>query len=336
MVWNRIRGHSAQQKMLERAAARGRMAHAYLFLGPTGIGKRCVARALAQSLFCPHSSPDQLDPCDECPSCKQVRSGSHPDLLEIGCPEGKRDLPLELIVGSRERRGREGLCHDLALRPMASNRRIAIIDDAETMTEESANALLKTLEEPPLGSLMILLAPDSEAILPTIRSRCQPLWFSPLADEIVVELLTAEGIEPAQAAAVVGLCGGSLHTARQLLDSALAGLRTVVRKGMAQIGRNPLGVAAETIKAIEEGASDTAGQRDLARWAIRFAVEQIRERLRTDSDISDADIDCATWIADRCFEAEGHLQQSMPVPLCLAGLFDEISRIQRTGAPVAI
>ena len=95
--------------------------------GPGGVGKRFVARGIAQSLFCERTPEEQLDACGECPACRQVRAGTHPDLLTIACPEGKRELPIELIAGSAENRGREGLCRDLALRPMSAPRRIALI-----------------------------------------------------------------------------------------------------------------------------------------------------------------------------------------------------------------
>jgi DNA polymerase-3 subunit delta' len=320
--------------MLQRAARRNRLAHAYLFLGPRGIGKKLVARTLTQALFCGHSG-ELLDACGECPSCKQVRSLSHPDLFEIGCPEGKRELPIDLMIGSKERRGREGLCHDLALRPMSADRRVAIIDDAEAMNEESANALLKTLEEPPDGSLLILIAPDADTILSTIRSRCQPLWFSPLTAGDVESILIDEGVKADDARAVAALSQGSVEIAKRLLDPDLDRLRSAVRTGLDKRGGDSLGLTSQVLEAIEQSASDTAAQRELAGWAIQFAIEHFREALGADySDSPDqeaAACDRAAASISRCVEASGHLHQSMPVPLCLSGLFDELSRIGRTG-----
>jgi DNA polymerase-3 subunit delta' len=136
-----------------------------VFVGPDGVGKRLVAKGIAQCLFCQRVSDEQLDACGACAACRQVLADTHPDLLTVGCPEGKRELPIALIAGEGERRGREGLLHDLSLRPMSATRRIAIIDDADTMNEESANALLKTLEEPPPGSLLFLISPSLDALL---------------------------------------------------------------------------------------------------------------------------------------------------------------------------
>lgn len=335
MIWRDLLGQSRQIEMIQRAAARNRLAHAYLFLGPEGIGKRQVARGLAESLFCTSRSGTTLSACGTCASCRQVQSGSHPDLFEIGCPEGKRELPIDLLVGAKERRGREGLCHDLAMRPMAGDRRVAIIDDAHTMNDESANALLKTLEEPPIGSVLMLLSPELEPILPTIRSRCQPLWFSPLSPEIVEGILRKEGVaaEPARSAAAVS--GGSPGAARGLLDPSLSRIREAVEGGLKRRPLEPVSLAAAVIEAVEEGASDAFGQREHAGWAVRFAAEAFRRTLAEDSESaseSAAHCDIASASLIRCLDAAGQLQQSMPIPLCIAGLFDDLVRISRTGA----
>lgn len=326
-------------EMLRRASARNRLSHGYLFLGPEGIGKRTLARGLAQALFCREHAEAELAACGHCPSCRQVVAGTHPDLFEIGCPEGKRELPIDLIVGAKERRGREGLCHDISLRPMESDRRIAIIDDAHTMNEESANALLKTLEEPPEGSILILIAPEIEPLLPTIRSRCQPLWFSPLPVEIVESILTGEGVEPGVAQAAARLCDGSPALARALLDPTLAQIRKTVEAGLKQSPMNPLAMSAAVMESVEASASDTAGQRESAQWAIRFAADYFRKTLGGELSADAAEFrtcDRAAVSLMRCLDAVGQLHQSMPVPLCLAGLFDDLGRISRTGLPVAL
>jgi DNA polymerase III subunit delta' len=334
MIWQNLLGHSPQIEMLQRAAARNRLAHAYLFLGPEGIGKRQVARGLAQALFCTNRPDSSLNACGKCPSCRQVLSGSHPDLFEIGLPDGKRELPIDLLVGPKERRGREGLCHDLSLRPMAGDRRVAIIDDAHTMNDESANALLKTLEEPPEGSVMMLISPELEPILPTIRSRCQPLWFSPLSADVIESILCDEGVLADVAKAASTVCGGSPATARALLDPALSKIRTAVESGLRRRPLEPAPLAAAVIEAVEEGASDAPGQRENAGWAVRFAAETFRGTMAAelgDAETERAACDVATASLIRCIDAAGQLHQSMPIPLCLAGLFDDLGRISRTG-----
>jgi hypothetical protein len=190
-VWERVRGHAAQVELFRRSVRRGRLAQGYLFVGPEGVGKRMFARALAQGLFCREVPDDEVDACGSCPDCKQVISGSHPDLLTVGPPEGKSVFPIDVIAGPKDRRGREGLCYDLSLRPMMADRRVAIVDNVHLMNAEAANAFLKTLEEPPARTVMILALPTSRASPATILSRCQPVRFAVHRDTAAIESVTA-------------------------------------------------------------------------------------------------------------------------------------------------
>jgi DNA polymerase III subunit delta' len=335
-MWQHLRGHQRLIELFRRAIRRHRGAHAYLLIGPEGIGKRLFARTLAQCLFCPQVLDEDLDACGECPSCRQMRAGTHPDLLEVACPEGKRELPIGLIAGSDDRRGQEGLCYELAMKPMTAGRRIAIIDDAQTMNVEAANALLKTLEEPPAGSILFLLAPSVDAILPTIRSRCQPVMFPPLSDTDVAELLVELNwvSDAAIAAETAALCEGSLSTAQQLLRPELRQLRDTLLKALARTPLQPLQVTADVQAALEELGSDTAAQRRYAGWVTRFCVESLRSRLRDVGQTTPDEVDRLSAQIERCLDAEGHLAQSMPVPLCLEGLFDDLARIDRGAVAV--
>jgi DNA polymerase III subunit delta' len=352
MIWESLTGHTAQIEMFRRAIQRGRTSHAYLLLGPEGIGKRLFAKTLAQCLFCERIPDEQLDACGECRACRQMLAGTHPDLLQVACPAGKRELPIELIAGPKENRGREGLCHDLALRPMSAERRIAIIDHADRMNEESANALLKTLEEPPEGSILLLLSPGLDPLLPTIRSRCHPVHFASLTVDQIADLLVKLDWEtdPGKAHAVAVLSDGSLETARQLLDPGLRELRDTLNSCLAQSPFNSLHTTDEVLRVLDEIGSDTAAQRQNATWLLRFAVEFFRGALRCfanpESDANDPHVvefslqldsstpetgDLLARLMDRCVDAEQHLEQMMPVPLCLDGLFDDLGRLLRGG-----
>ena len=354
MIWSDLRRHAPQVEMLRRAVQRSRIAHAYLLLGPDGIGKRFVAHRIAQSLFCQQVSDEQLDACGECPACRQMIAGTHPDLLTVSCPEGKLELPIELIVGSYENRGREGLLYDLSLHPMSATRRIAIIDDADKMNAESANALLKTLEEPPPGAILFLISPALETLLPTIRSRCQKLQFAPLTAEELAGLLVELDWEQDRQAAdeVAMLSEGSLATARQLLDPGLRKLRDTLLARLSQPQLASVPLADELIALIDEIAADTPQQRQVTGWLLRFAIDHYRRAI--EAGLSGEGDPGPTWSAllaraggdpleaadlsaaaiDRCVLADLHVQQMMPVPLCLEGWADDLSRIHRGGMPL--
>lgn len=327
MIWDRVLGHEAQREMFRRALARGRLAHAYLFLGPPGIGKRLFARTLTACLFCERNSPSDLDACGECPACRQMSAGTHPDLLTVGLPEGKKELPIELIAGDRESRGKEGLCRDISLAPMSAPRRVALIDDAETMNEASANALLKTLEEPPAGSVMILLAPDESLLLPTIRSRCQPVRFAPLSAASVTRILGPAAADVPDLSRVLEMAGGSPDVARQLLQPELGKLWRTVEETLAGSQIRPNDAIRQVTAALEELGSETAAQREHMQWALDFAVESLRRRLAREENLQQ--LDRLGLLLDRCFEAQLHLRQTMPVPLCLEALYTELGRRSR-------
>ena len=176
----------------------------------------------------------------------------------------------------------------LSMRPMTASRRIAVIDDAQTMSREAANALLKTLEEPPPGSVLFLITSSADAILPTIRSRCQPVTFAPLGDEDVAELMLNLGwIDDASVAAETArIAEGSLATARQLLQPELRGMRAIVFKAFEQAALDPLQTTEAVLAALEDLSNDASTQRRYASWAVRFCVEALRRRVR---EVGDAD-----------------------------------------------
>ncbi len=176
MLFSEIRGHSRVLQLLIRVMGTDRLAHAYLFSGPEGIGKATVAGEMAASLLCTEKS--SLDPCGYCPGCRQYASGNHPDFLHVR-PDGV-SIKIEQI---------RNLKKQLAFSPFAGGIRVILIEEAQTMRREAANSLLKLLEEPPPDNLFLLIAADAEPILPTIISRCQVLAFAPLADDIAAEII---------------------------------------------------------------------------------------------------------------------------------------------------
>lgn len=356
MIWEHVRGHADQVEMFRRAVRRNRWSQAYLFVGPDGIGKRLFAKTLAQCLFCQRVRDEDLDACGECSNCRQMQAGSHPDYLTVGCPEGKNVLPLKAFIGDDENRGREGLCYEITLRPMAGDRRVAVIDDANAMNQEAANALLKTLEEPPPFATIILIANNAASLLPTIRSRCQQVRFAPLAANDVADLLLSRGLvdDRLEAETIAGLSDGSLATAAQLLDPALRELRETLFTGLSQPPQRLSGLALSKslLEGLDKLGSDTAAQRQNALWLIRFGIDFYSRALRRLSGMSgggeiaqverfastldpDDPQDCERigTLLQRLYAAELQIQGNTPVPLCLEGLFDELARL---GRPVAV
>jgi DNA polymerase-3 subunit delta' len=194
MDWSELQGHDKQQRWFQQAVRKNRLASTFLFVGTSGIGKRTFARLLAKTLLCQRHPPSQWQPCGQCPSCVQVEASTHPDLLELSRPADRAVLTMEQIAGDREHRGRSGLIFDLHLSSHYGQGKVAILDDADTLHEESANALLKLLEEPPKGVTLFLIATSLQKQLPTIRSRCQIVRFQDLAPSTLAKVLIQQGL----------------------------------------------------------------------------------------------------------------------------------------------
>ncbi len=193
-----IIGHEWAVHLLRHALEAGELSHAYLFTGPPNVGKGTLARALAAALFC---SEDER-PCGNCRSCRLVASGNHPDLFWVQPESEAGRLKVEQV---RE------LQHHLALTPNMAAHRLAVLDRFDQATPSAANALLKTLEEPPEFVILILLAPDTDSLLPTIVSRCQVIPLRPIPiPEIARALHTRWNVEPEKARLLAHLSGGRL------------------------------------------------------------------------------------------------------------------------------
>lgn len=348
-AWERVRGHDRPRAAFEHAIQSGRLTQGYVLSGPEGIGKQLFARGLAQLLLCQDAAQGALLPCGGCPACRSFLAGSHPDFHFLQRDPGKRELTVEKMLGPKEQRGRTGLCHDLSLRPHEGSRKIALINDADTMNDEAANALLKTLEEPPERAVILLIAGNYDALLPTIRSRCQVVRFDPLPDDVLSALIIEQGLVPTplEAAALASLANGSLAVARHLAAPACRDLRHKLLSALSQKQWNGIGVARELAAAVEEAASDVPEQRLLATWLLRAAVEFYRTALWRvahptavvpggvaeavkwiDAVSLDTDrlVDWLGSLMERCLQAVAHLEQNVGVALCLEAAFADLSR----------
>jgi DNA polymerase-3 subunit delta' len=217
--------------VLRRVLADDRLAHAYIFAGPGGVGKRATAVALAHAALCT-TAPGSG--CESCAECHLVAVGSHPDVFVEDLARARIDKPTTNQISIDQVRRVSG---HLALKPARGGRKIAIIDQAERLTLDAQNALLKTLEEPAGTATLVLVATNPGALLPTIRSRCQILTFAPLPAEVVAGILEDEGATAPVAADAARLADGSLDAARQLADPASAEARAALQAKLARLER---------------------------------------------------------------------------------------------------
>lgn len=279
MQWDSLLGHQQQKLWFQTALNNGRLASSFLFVGPDGIGKQTFARLLAKGLLCRSSSPQSLEACGHCEDCVQVDAMTHPDLLTVSKPADRANIPVELLIGERDKRMRAGLCHDISMRPYAGRRKIAIIDDADTFNSEGANCLLKTLEEPPTDSMLILLGTSLQRQLPTIRSRCQAILFKPLdAEQLATLILRTELTDSEDHARQLAVqAGGSLTEARLLIDPELDEFRRHLLENLVK-PQLPLIELAKGCGAIVDAAGkDARVKRERLKLIFRIAASFYRE-----------------------------------------------------------
>lgn len=221
MPFSEITGHEHNIKALKRSIENGRVHHAYIFSGPEGVGKKLTAMALAKTLNCLEAHGDF---CGHCASCKKIETGNHPDVKIIE-PDGQ----LIKIDQIRE------LQKDLQFRPFEGKKRVFIIDGADRMGLPASNSILKTLEEPPRDSVLILITSNFHALLPTVVSRCQRLSFSSLPISVIEKMLVEKkgaGVAHIVAAISEGSIGralgedeGSIIEERERVFAGLTGMK---------------------------------------------------------------------------------------------------------------
>jgi DNA polymerase III subunit delta' len=246
MPFRDIVGHVRLIKLLSRAAGSGALPPSLVFAGPSGIGKRLTAVALAQALNCTSQSavigrsplvgllidaPDPLtddgrltiDSCGRCAACKRIARGVHPDVLIVE-PGGSGAIKIDQVRDIVDR---------AAYRPFEGRRRVVIFDEADALVPAAQHALLKTLEEPPPSSVFILVTARPDVLLPTVRSRCPQLRFRPLSASDIASVLVARGHSESEARAVAATADGSLGQALEASAGELVEARGVAQRVLA-------------------------------------------------------------------------------------------------------
>lgn len=204
-----VYGHEQAVAALDRAVRQQRIHHAYVFSGPAGVGRRTLALAFARALLCESGVP----PCGQCTNCQRVQRGVHPDVQVLSLDVVGRDearptrIPIEAV---RELRA------GIGLRPLEGSWRVVVIDDADRLSRDAADALLKTLEEPPPFVVLILIVEDAGSLAETIRSRCQHIRLGPVPLETVRAALEAHGVPHHQAEVISSLTRGRIGEALRL------------------------------------------------------------------------------------------------------------------------
>jgi DNA polymerase-3 subunit delta' len=277
MTLQAVQGQSRAVAALRAALQRGALPHACLFTGPSGVGKELAAVGLAQALLCQEARGEG---CGRCSACTRIERFAHPDVLWL-LPEeeqvrrrlaGRSDFT---HVPSRDVRVEQvrRLQQRLSLRGLESARKVVLVLSAEAMNPAAQNAFLKTLEEPPSDTTLVLVSSSPDRLLPTLRSRCVRYAFAPLPRPLVAaRLAELRGLEPAQAEAVAALADGSLDRALSLKPEQLESRRATIHAFEAVKGsdlRSALRFA-EVAGGSREEAEEALGV--LAMWVRDVAV----------------------------------------------------------------
>lgn len=282
MPFRDVIGHRRLVELLSRSVERASLPPSMIFAGPSGVGKRLAATAVAQALNClqPRTGDHGFDACGACPACSKIARGVHPDVLVIE-PGDSGTIKIDQVREVIDRAG---------YRPFEGRRRVVIIDDADALVSQAQNALLKTLEEPPPSSVFVLVTARPDMLLPTVRSRCPRLQFRPLSANDVAGALEARGRSAAEARAVAATADGSLGRALAASADALVEAREAAQRVLARAAASQ-----DPGRRLEAAKDIPAATRDELATHLRAMASLLRdvEVLATDADertLANADV----------------------------------------------
>jgi len=268
------KGHDPVFATFAKAEANSRLGHAYLFVGQNGIGKRTLALNITRILLCENRPATGFRECGHCASCAMVEANSHPDVILASRPEDLIEFPVDSI---------RDVIAQLSLKPNRGKRKIAIVDHADDFNEESSNAFLKTLEEPPPSSMLILIGgPGTERQLQTILSRCQVVRFASLDSQLLGEMLTEQGItDPSRRAKIISLSQGSIGQALELSDERLWTFRADLLSFLGQLPVDSVALCKRWIEFLDSTTKDASAgvRRRRAALTLRLMLGLFQESL---------------------------------------------------------
>ncbi len=266
---------------------------------------------------------------------RQVNAETHPDLHVLRTPKGKHELPVDEM---------RSFCEQLSHKPSRGGRVVGIVEDADDFNAESANSFLKTLEEPPPGAILLLLATGTDRQLPTILSRCQVVRFHTLSPADLAAVLTSQGIDdPARRDRLARLAGGSVARALALDDDEIWKVRDELISGITA-DRPNFGWLAETwAKFVEDAGKESVDQRMRASVVIGFLVDAVRQALRLALGADTAGIDPAVEprlrafanrvgpdqlleLLDKCVEADSRVERRVQLILVIESVLEQFTR----------
>ncbi len=210
MLFKDIIGQEAALEYLRACVSSGKIAPAYIFAGKDGTGRATIARAFAKMLNC---EKGEVEPCDNCSVCARIESGNYPDLYWVKLADGEESIKIDVLRAMQER---------VYLKPFEGRKKAFVIEDAGLMTEEAANCLLKTLEEPPLDSCLMLIADEPSRLLPTIISRCKVVKLRPFSKEAISAMLERQPeLNEDTRELILNYSEGSIGRAQEIISSDL-------------------------------------------------------------------------------------------------------------------
>ncbi|MFH0889303.1 MAG: DNA polymerase III subunit delta' [Planctomycetota bacterium] len=271
MFFDDIIGQQSAVNTFKQILKSNRLSHAYIFAGPSGVGKFLFARTLAKILMCENDEKGNwvTKNCSKCRSCMLVGKNCHPNLRIIEVEKGKQGITIDTVRAVEK---------ELMMMPFYKSYRVFIINEAELMSEEAANAFLKTLEEPVKNTIIILVTSNLPSLLPTILSRCQIIRFYPLQQEQMKEYLIKHlKIDSGQASFLTQLCHGSIGDAVRLHSQNMLSQRDSLIAGL--IEQDHGNMTNRVINYAKSNAEDNEGIRQEIIWQLKIIGFFVRDVL---------------------------------------------------------